>query len=472
MAFRSVDFSLMRTKVRYFVKCYTYNQRCGISSALFMTGDQAKNNFSFISPVLDFDSKFQNISLLEKNVQLRGIPVNVHSLKRMWDFQEGIRATKKKIEEKRLEITKSIKELQKSESPEVISEIEKLKLLSQKVRQELKVVAAALWDLEGKVVPKFLSIPNVLHERTPEEKEELIHSFMDPPRKIQELSHIDIGNSLGVLKCIGPLCCYLKNEAVKFEMESIKFFVERLKDCRYVQFSNPDFVKSIVVEGTGLDQEDPFASFILGRDASDDLDEQNPNRLHLVGGASIAPFCSYFSKQLTVHPLPIKLFTIGRQYNSYPIQTKGSLLHSCQASAVQFFVGLQNCAVSETSFFDQMLAFLVSAYQDFGYHFRVVYVPAEKLASWESLKASIQMYSSYLQSYIEVGNVSVCEDYISKRLLMYHDVPGVGADFFRIVTGTVISIPEVLACVLEDPSNHKYGKLFLPPHLDNLFQMD
>ncbi|XP_046394197.1 serine--tRNA synthetase-like protein Slimp [Ischnura elegans] len=466
MALRTISSALVRTKTRRSVKIYYVTQRRYLSSALFMTGDQAKNNYAFLSPVLDFDTKFQNISQLERNVQLRGIPVNVHSLKRMWDFQEGIRMTRNKIDQRRSEITKSIKELQKSDDQVARSEVEKLMLLSQKLRHEYKVVTAALWDIEGKVVPKCLSIPNVLHDRTPDSVEEEIYRFMESTGRVQELSHIDIGSSIGVLKCIGPLCCYLKNEAVEFERKSIKFFVDRLKDENFVQFSNPDFVKSIVVEGNGLDHEDPFSTFILEADSSDVSEKNSPNRLHLVGGSSLGPFCSYFSKQIGTHPLPIKLFAHGRQYKPSPIQTKGSLLNSCQASAVQLFVGLPNCVATENAFIDRVLAFLISAYQEFGFHFRVIYQPAEKLASWESLKASFQMYSSHLQSYVEVGNVSVCGEYISKRLLMYYQVPDSSSvDFFRIVTGTVISVPEVLACVLEDPRNVVDGKLILPSNI-------
>ncbi|KAG8229948.1 hypothetical protein J437_LFUL011093 [Ladona fulva] len=402
----------------------------------------------------------QPIDELEKNVALRGIPLNVKSLKRMWDFQEGVRANRNQLEDKRFELAKAIKDLMSRGTDDV--EVEKLKILAQKVKREIKVVTSSLWDLENKVMPKLLSLPNVLHTRTPLKTEKILHTYLDIPQGKQALSHVDIGNSLGILKVIGPLCYFLKNEGVKFELGLVQYLANYLRSKGFVQFSNPDFVKSLVVEGCGFDHEDPMMSFILKRDNSDDVDENNPNRLHLTGGASITPFCSYFAKHVLKDPLPVKLFASGRSYSPSALQINGSLVKSCQASAVQLFVALSNCPNVEDTMFDDLLADLINAYENLGYHFKVSYVPPSKMSSWECLRASFQMYSLFSQSYVEVGNLSMCSDFVSKRLLMYYQNPDKRVDFMRFVTGTVLSVPKVLACVLEDPINLHDGKLMLP----------
>jgi seryl-tRNA synthetase len=98
--------------------------------------------------------------------------------------------------------------------------------------------------------------------------------------------------------------------------------------------------------------------------------------------------------------------------------------------------------------FDRTMAAVTDIYKELGFPFRVVYMPAGALRSYESLRGSFQMYSSSLQTYVEIGHVSVSNDYISKRLLIRYETEP-EQKFTRIISGTVLSVPKLLGCILE-----------------------
>jgi seryl-tRNA synthetase len=143
---------------------------------------------------------------------------------------------------------------------------------------------------------------------------------------------------------------------------------------------------------------------------------------------------------------------VGRQYtpNSQNLDKTNfsGLFGACQAAAVELFISTANDVGNMMDEFDRTVAAVTDMYKEFGFPFRVVYVPAQSLRLFESLRASFQMYSSYLQSYIEIGHVSACDDFISKRLLIRYEV-GNKQRFTRIVSGTAVSVPRLLGCVLE-----------------------
>jgi seryl-tRNA synthetase len=193
-------------------------------------------------------------------------------------------------------------------------------------------------------------------------------------------------------------------------------------------------------------------TYIL-QDTGDILHTKDVNRVHLVGGASLPSFCSFHAKQMIpVTALPLRLVAAGRQYtpNSQNLDETdfSGLFGACQAAAVELFILTANELSNMMDEFDRTVATITDMYKEFGFPFRVVYMPAQSLRLYESLRASFQMYSSCLQSYIEIGHVSLCDDYISKRLLIRYEVEN-KQRFTRIVSGTVVSVPRLLGCVLE-----------------------
>lgn len=434
-------------------------------SALYMTGDEAKDIFSVVSPHIDIEARFKEISALKRSVELRGMQVDVDRLKIFWEVLKSVEADKITIENKRVDIAKRIKQLKK-ENSDATKETEKLKFQGKLLREDLKITVKAVWELQKKVMLKVLNLPNNLHPDTPSEGEKIVSQFGNESSTKQTESHMIIGKKLDVLDYINPMCYYLKGEAAIFELCILDYFTEELCRHNFTRFCNSDLGRSVVVEGCGLNHEDPGVTYIL-QNTNDLLHTKDTNHLHLVGGASLPSFCSFHAKQIIpVSALPLRLVAMGRQYRPSAQSLEGTdfsgLFGVCQASSVELFISTTDNLSNMMNEFDRTMAAVTCIYKELGFPFRVVYMPARSLRSYESLRGSFQMYSSSLQTYVEIGHVSVSDDYISKRLLIRYESEA-EQKFTRIISGTVLSVPKLLGCILELHHEAKtFGSIPIP----------
>ena len=420
------------------------------SSALFMTGDEAKGTFSVVSPHIDIEEKLKEISLLKDNIEHRGLKINIGTIQELWDMLKTIQGNKLTLEGKRVDIANQIK-LLKSNKDESTKEMDKLKMHGKILREDLKTTTRAIWELEKAVIPKILSLPNDLHDRTPRSDLQVIFQHGQEPNLKNVESHLEIGKRLGILNYISPEWCYLNGQAAIFDLGVLDYFANEISSHNFIKFCNSDFSRSVVVEGCGLDHENPGVSYIL-EDTDEILETKDVNRLHLVGGASLISFCAFHAKQnIPISSFPLRLVSIGRQYapdNQGPKESNMSgLFGTSQSSSVGFCVSTKDHD-SETEEFDKCLNLITDIYKKFGCPFRTVYVPAKDLKKHEMLRASVQVYSPHFGSYVEVGHVSMCGNYISKRLQIRYEVEDY-SKFTHIVSGTAVSAPRLLGCLLE-----------------------
>ena len=64
------------------------------------------------------------------------------------------------------------------------------------------------------------------------------------------------------------------------------------------------------------------------------------------------------------------------------------------------------------------------------------------------------MFSPSLNDFVEVGDVATYDDYLSKRLMLKYDDGAKMRNLF-VVSGTVLNITKVIACIVEQTN----GKL-------------
>lgn len=449
---------------RLAAKCFQrgiHTSVCSPGSALYITGQKASETYAVLTPYIDCETKFQNISLLKENIKSRGLDIDVDKLKKSWDFLKTVKQTKYQLEARREETTKKIKILvpQKTEKSE--SEITTLKILGKLIRDNLKTISKEIWDLEETVMIRILSLPNDLHSDTPRDSELVISEEGVKPRSEPSLSHIEIANQQGLLKYSNPTCYYLESTAAEFEIAVMQFSADFLNQNNFIETSNCDFSKSIVIEGCGKNHTDSNSVFIL---QSSDPSVNEDSRLHLVGGASLLSFAALFTKHETnLGDKPLKLFTLGRSYSPCIENNLPSLFSISQESCIEFFIANSNCEKELMKSFNDIIENITELYKILNLHFRIVKCNAKQLKGWESLRCSVQMYSTHLQDYLEVGHVSVVGTYISKRLLMKYQRNGAEKDFLSLVTGRVLSVPRMLACLVEEQ-----GALVLPSRLEQV----
>ncbi|XP_066999633.2 serine--tRNA synthetase-like protein Slimp [Anabrus simplex] len=436
------------------------------SSALFVTGEKANQTVSILTPYVDMNDHFQDIPRLERNISLRGMKLNVTQLSEQWQILQNLVSDKLSLEERRNEIAERIKELKKMG---ITNDMEKYRIQGKVLRNELKTLMKTLWSLEENVILKALKLPNVLNPHTPDNLEKVVSEYGEVYKGIS-VDHIVNGKKGSLLEYLSPMHYYFKGAAALYEMCILSFFADELKNNNFLPFSNADFSRSIVVEGVGMDYHNPQSVFTL-KEVTDSL--YSHNREHLVGGASLFSFCAFHAKHVIQSEfLPVRYFSIGNQYK--PARNKShemGLFNVCQSSVVEIFLVVPDCYDAMMAEFHRTLDLLTRLYKQLGYHFRIVYLPPLELKPWESLRASIQLFSPCLQSYIEVGHLSTCDTYISKRLLMYYEnVASHERKFVRILSGTALSVPIILGCVLESEPLVSTNGLKIPnPISKNVF---
>lgn len=434
-------------------KTFLPNFERDYSSALYISGNNAYKAFAYLSPYLDFDERFANVDKLQKNLASRGIDMDVVQLKEAWNFYIKMVTDKYALEDNHTNLAYRIKTLLESAERTAEQEQEVLKLRTQLriIRQDIKTMKEAIWDLDEDIIERVLKLPNELDPRTPV-GEPVILKSVGSVTEISEKnrkSHIDIGTSLDLLEYKSPLCYYLSNDAVLFELAVLAHAGRVLGDNNMVRMSGTDFSRSLLVEASGLDHEDPTAAFII--ENHNEVERGSPNRMHLVGGASLISFLAFHTKQL-INPkdFPLKYFATGRQYVPLPRDSHAcGLFTACQASAAHAFVIVKDAKSEDYSMlFEQLVETVCRLYDDLCDHYRVVRRSASELQSCEEMRVSFEMWSPFINRYIEIGHVSTCGDYFSKRLLIAYQTPS-GRDFPAVISGTVLSVPRLLACLLE-----------------------
>lgn len=420
----------------------------GCTSSLFITGDKANESCSVLTPYIDLNDRFKDAASLVRNVQCRGMSVNIEQLQTSWTQFQNLKKYKLSLERERSSNAVKFKAAH-GQATRLVNE---LKAKGVSIKEKLKIVSKELWDVEKKAVVGGLSLPNDINPETPVNGEvKVVHQFGEKPDDTQHSpNHIEIAEKLGIIEYYDSSYYFLKEKAAHFEMGISYLFMDSFKNFGFIPMSNSDFGKSIVVEGAGLDPRD--ASSVFTMEMESDSNDHNA-RLHLVGGASIVSFCAYHTKTITdVKNLPLRYVAVGRHYN--PGNDKGlhGLFSTWQSSAVESYVVAADSAMALEEF-KMCLQKTIALYESLGYHFRVEYLPPKSLRPWESLHASFQMYSANLKQYIEVGSWSLCDDYISKRLLMCCQTkPSEPLRFNHVISGTIVSVPRLLGCVLESNS--------------------
>ncbi|XP_077290221.1 seryl-tRNA synthetase-like insect mitochondrial protein [Arctopsyche grandis] len=431
-------------------------------STLILTGDRATQTCPVVTPYIDIEEQMKNIDTLRTNMENRGCSLDIDGLFKVWKFFSTVESTKKTLEERRQVIVDTITELKLNEKDNPI-EFEKFRVHNKIIREDINHIKHALFPIEERLKVSILSLPNVVHPKTPTADKTHIETFNTKSNETSEENHIEIGVKADILQFSGPHNYYLKNDAALFELSAKFYFSDCLRKLGYVQFSNPDFTKSAVVEGCGLNHEDPACVFILHHDEDTKVNEM---RLHLTGGGSLLAFAAYHTRHIVLPSLfPLRYFSLGRQYKPVPEDSKLGLFEVSQSAVVELFSAVRNCDAELNAEIDKMLAEMTAIYKNIGYHFKTSFRSLKEISPWESLRISFEMYSPHLNEYVEVGHISVSDDYISKRLRFCYKKDG-DTYYPKIVSGTILNVPKLLGCVIE---NERQNILHFPDVFKNMF---
>ncbi|XP_045771288.1 serine--tRNA synthetase-like protein Slimp [Maniola jurtina] len=422
------------------------------SSALFINGPKATDNFVYVTPHIDFPERIKQKDVLKSELRKRQSKINLDKLENLWFVYEELKSRKTELDKKKVEVSMELGNLLKEGSTG--DSVEKLKIQVALLKENIKKLKVPLWSAEEMAIVESLKLSNSIHPLTPDGGRNILFEYSSRPSNNK--NHLKIGKDYNLINFTKNENYYLLGDAAVFELGANFYFSKILKQKNFIQFSNPDFTKSLVIEGCGTDHTNPDSTFILHH--NEDTEGNSDNRLHLTGAGSLYSFFAYHTKNVLYNKvLPLKYFTIGRQYVPSPIE-ESSLLHASQSSVVEMFIATKS-STELYEVFDQVINITRDLYTQLGYHFRLSLVPANELNMWESLRLAIEMYSSSHKGYVEVGNISLSGDFISKRL-MFTYTEEKQTKFPHILSGTILNVPKFLACVLEQNNDFVVPELF------------
>ncbi|GJQ83092.1 hypothetical protein Trydic_g20103 [Trypoxylus dichotomus] len=394
--------------------------------------------------ITDFEERMENQIELEENIKLRQKQINLDKYWKHWEFYRHLREKMNLLDAAKLAVNGHLSELMK-DADKNKEEIEKLQLHARQMKNHYKNLKEYSYPVEEVAAMNALSIPNTLDKRTPHTEKNIIYSYLEKPSE-KAKSHFELATSSNLLYYLNPTFLVLRNDAALFEYSLINYFHDTLLNNNYTATVNASFVRSIIVEGCCVDYLDPKQVFTI----SEEDVKYSVAKLHFVGNSTLYSFMAYFTK-FSIQPsyFPIKFFTSGKQY--HPLQensTEKTLLNLNQYSTVDI-ISITKSNVEDTDVvFQNLIEIVRKLYDPLGFHYQLVYLPANQLQDNETLRLSIQMFSSHLQDYVEVGNVSLCGDYLSKRLLVTYSEEKV-RKYPNIIYGSLVNIQKMLACVLE-----------------------
>uniref|UniRef100_A0A182JPQ5 Aminoacyl-transfer RNA synthetases class-II family profile domain-containing protein n=1 Tax=Anopheles christyi TaxID=43041 RepID=A0A182JPQ5_9DIPT len=395
-----------------------------LSSALYLTGDKAREQFAVLVPYLDFNHKLGDLDRLKRNIQLRKYPLDCNNLIQQWELYRDVERRKKDIEQYRVDLQKRI---QQSSCKE---EQQQLKSRAVLARDDLKMLKAQSYKVaDAFIANNFLSIPNDLHERTPEEGVKCIYERPAPPANLP--SNVDRFQKQ--LEEFGPACLYMTGESAWMDLQLPMHCSETFRRNKCILFCNPDFVRSFLVEAAMVSKE----SLFLVREEDEPVDKVN--LLHLCGGGSLLSFLGYFTK-LSLFPsaLPLRLVASGKRYH----------FERAQSNEVQVF-GAHKTAEGAEELFDEMLQIYKEFYDQLPVGYRIVQVPAPALRPTESMRVDIELFDGRNQRHVKVGELGYYTDFLSKRIaFIYHE--GKMQRFPHVIAGTAMSSLDLIKIFLSN----------------------
>lgn len=409
--------------------------------ALFVNHFNATGNVRALWPIFDYRYRLENRHVLEDNIKRRRLDnqINVDELYEQWEIYKTIEPKKKTIEKKQTILKKnrfklkSIENLNDKQATWLKHNVEEAKEL----KKEYKIVCDSFYDIEARFNNNFLALPNILLSNTPNEPE-IVLTHEEESTESHNKLHLNYDN---LIEYFDDKTYYLKNDAAKFNQFFPLKCLNHFEHHGFAPFSNTDFVKTVVVEGSAIPLENVY-------EIQHEFHENCTNLVHLVGAGSWLSFMGFISHQLIEKEiLPMKMVSSGKVYKLTKENDFG-LFDAAQSTEIQLFSAGTEEQMNEQ--FKLTLELIIQIFKSIGMHFRVVHVPDNQLKLAECFATQIEMFSPHLKNYMEIGRLSHYGDYISKRLRFRCEIDENNTNYKpHIVCGTVCNVEKLLAIILE-----------------------
>ena len=410
--------------------------RFSSKSALFVSGKNAQKQFAVFTPKICVDWVKSNRTTLETVNQARKVSLDVgnliHELETYQALKVQIQEDRGNLEQIHLELSE-----RKKRGEDVSDFTRKLKEIKKEMNVEAK--KESISNFEESSVLDYLNLQNCNSNSRLSEKP--YYCMRREENKFNKINHRDLclNNDLIEFSPNSHSAYYLKGQLAHLELKLGHFFTSKLLASGLEIFSNPDFVKSVLAEGAGLDIFEASKIFALKK-YQDFGDRSSCNAVHLVGGASLAAFSGYFSRNIVMTPqvLPALMFCVGRLYS--PLSSAQTDLLSCQQSQALQVLGLTTDQLAMETQLQSLLNIISQIFSSFP-NLTITEVSLEDCERSNSRQFRLEVEGVET---VTIGHVGVQDSYLSDRMMM------VTADNSPLFTVSAnINITRLMAVMLE-----------------------
>lgn len=392
--------------------------------------------------MLDPNLLKENIKILEKNINRRGLDVDLDNLIKLNEERKSARfdAEQKRSEQK--EMGKQIANSSKEEKEELLKQAS---ALSDEVKSLFEIVEKKDQDF----FDLWIKLPNLISETSPDGKTDADNKEIKQVGTINDISspksHIEIGEELGLIdvqkaaEVSGSRFSYLFGDLVKIEFSLVSWALNKLSDKGFTPTVPPVLVRENALYGTGFFPDDAEQVYEIPND-----------ELFLVGTSEVPLAALHSNEIVDIDNLPVRYAGFStcfrREAGTYGKDTSGIFrVHQFDKVEMFSFCNPKN-SLDEHEF---ILSVEEELLQELEIPYRVVDVCAGDLGASASKKYDIEAWIPSQNTYREVTSCSNTTDFQARRLNI-RTKDNDSTKTIHTLNGTAIAVGRILIALIEN----------------------
>jgi len=392
--------------------------------------------------MLDPNLLKDNIEILEKNINRRGLNVDLDNLIKLNEERKSARfdAEQKRSEQK--EMGKQIANSSKEEKEELLKQAS---ALSDEVKSLFEIVEKKDQDF----FDLWIKLPNLISETSPDGKTDADNKEIKQVGTINDISspksHIEIGEELGLIdvqkaaEVSGSRFSYLFGDLVKIEFSLVSWALNKLSDKGFTPTVPPVLVRENALYGTGFFPDDAEQVYEIPND-----------ELFLVGTSEVPLAALHSNEIVDIDNLPVRYAGFStcfrREAGTYGKDTSGIFrVHQFDKVEMFSFCNPEN-SLDEHEF---ILSVEEELLQELEIPYRVVDVCAGDLGASASKKYDIEAWIPSQNTYREVTSCSNTTDFQARRLNI-RTKDNDSTKTIHTLNGTAIAVGRILIALIEN----------------------
>lgn len=330
-------------------------------------------------------------------------------------------------------------------------EAEALKTQVASHKEQTKVLAQQLAELEQEQYNLIISLPNIPHSsvpfgKTPEDNEVVRQGGTTPDLSAQKLPHWELTEKYKLInfelgtKLTGSGFPVYIGQGAKLQRALISYFLAYNIAAGYTEYYPPYMVNEDSARGTGQ-LPDKEGQMYHARD----------DNFYLIPTAEVPVTNVYRDEIVKESELPIKMTAytpcFRREAGSYGKDVRGlNRLHQFDKVEIVQLVHPEN----SYSTLEQMVNHIEGLLQTLNLQYRILRLCGGDMGFTSALTYDFEVYSAAQERWLEVSSVSNFETFQTNRLkARFKDANG-KTQLLHSLNGSSLALPRIVACLLEN----------------------